>query len=393
MAGRRRPGRGRPADQGACAWRQRPASERAEPAPALVHGLLLRAARRHRRARLRHRRSLAGGHDGRPGLRADPRLPRQGCARRHRSAARARGADRVARRDAGGWARRYRARARARLGHRRHGRAGAAVVPLLAAAAGRCPHVLDPARRGGGDVRDGRGWVGLARRGDPPGELMLRAAGLVKSYRAPSGMPIRVLAGVDLTVKGGEIVVVAGPSGSGKSTLLNVLGLLEDGDGGEVWFEDTRVSALGRSARSQARGRYVGFLFQSFLLLPSLTALENVLLAARYVGRSGAAMRRRARELLAEVGVADRMDHFPAQLSGGEQQRVAFCRAVLNDPPLLLADEPTGNLDDANGAVILGALRGRARAGAAVVVVSHRPEAAAGASALYRLRGGVVESS
>jgi ABC-type lipoprotein export system ATPase subunit len=222
---------------------------------------------------------------------------------------------------------------------------------------------------------------------------MLRATGLVKSYRSRSGSPIRVLAGVDLTVKGGDLVVVTGPSGSGKSTLLNVLGLLEDGDGGEIWFEDARVSSLGRAAKSRVRGRYVGFLFQSFLLLPSLTALENVLLAARYVGRSGAPARRRAMELLEEVGVADRVDHFPPQLSGGEQQRVAFCRAVLNDPPLLLADEPTGNLDDANGAVILGALRGRARAGAAVVVVSHRPEAATGASALYRLRGGVLESS
>jgi ABC-type lipoprotein export system ATPase subunit len=222
---------------------------------------------------------------------------------------------------------------------------------------------------------------------------MLRAAGVLKSYRAPSGRPIAVLAGVDLAVKGGELVVVTGPSGSGKSTLLNVLGLLEDSDGGEVWYEDVRVSALGRAARSRARGRYVGFLFQSFLLIPSLTALENVLLAARYVGRPDSTARRRARDLLEEVGVADRVDHFPAQLSGGEQQRVAFCRAVLNDPPLLLADEPTGNLDDANGAVILGALRGRARAGAAVVVVSHRPEAATGASALYRLRGGVLESA
>ncbi len=222
---------------------------------------------------------------------------------------------------------------------------------------------------------------------------MLRAAGLLKSYRAPSGAAIRVLAGVDLAVKGGEIVVVTGPSGSGKSTLLNVLGLLEDSDGGDIWFEDARVSALGRAGKSHARGRYVGFLFQSFLLLPSLTALENVLLAARYVRRAGAAaIRRRAIELMQDVGMADRMEHFPAQLSGGEQQRVAFCRAVLNDPPLLLADEPTGNLDDANGAVILDALRGRARAGAAVVVVSHRPEAAVGASALYRLRGGVLES-
>jgi len=221
---------------------------------------------------------------------------------------------------------------------------------------------------------------------------MLRAVGLVKSYRAPSGAPIRVLGGVDLTVKAGEIVVVTGPSGSGKSTLLNVLGLLEDGDGGDVWYQDDRVTALGRAARSRARGGYVGFLFQSFLLLPSLTALENVLLAARYVGRSGPATRRRALDLLAEVGVADRRDHFPPQLSGGEQQRVAFCRAVLNDPPLLLADEPTGSLDEANGAVILAALRSRARAGGAVVVVSHRPEAAVGASTVYRLRDGALES-
>ena len=217
------------------------------------------------------------------------------------------------------------------------------------------------------------------------------AVGLVKSYRAPTGRPIRVLDGIDLTVKGGELAVITGPSGSGKSTLLNVLGLLEDGDSGEIWFEDTRVSGLGRAAKSRARGRYIGFLFQSFLLLPSLTALENVMLAARYVRRAGGVTRRRAIELLQEVGVGERMDHFPAQLSGGEQQRVAFCRAVLNDPPLLLADEPTGNLDDANGAVILDALRGRARAGAAVVVVSHRPEAAVGANVVYRLRSGVLD--
>ena len=221
---------------------------------------------------------------------------------------------------------------------------------------------------------------------------MLWAVGFVKSYRAPTGKPIPVLVGADLAVKSGELAVVIGPSGSGKSTFLNVLGLLEDADGGEIWFEDTRVSGLGRAGKSRARGRSVGFLFQSFLLLPSLSALENVLLAGRYVRRSSAATRRRAIELLQEVGVRDRMDHFPAQLSGGEQQRVAFCRAVLNDPPLLLADEPTGNLDDANGAVILDALRGRARAGAAVVIVSHRPEAAVGASAVYRLRGGVLES-
>ncbi len=221
---------------------------------------------------------------------------------------------------------------------------------------------------------------------------MLRATGLVKSYRAPSGAPIRVLADTELTVKEGEFVVVTGPSGSGKSTLLNVLGLLEDADGGETWYADERVSALGRNAKSRARARHVGFVFQSFLLLPSLTALENVELAARYAGRPAAAARRRALALLEELGVVDRKDHFPPQLSGGEQQRVAYCRAVLNDPPLLLADEPTGNLDAANGAVILDGLRRRAHVGAAVVLVSHRPEAVAGATAVYRLHNGVLEA-
>ncbi|OLB98361.1 MAG: hypothetical protein AUH30_07975 [Candidatus Rokubacteria bacterium 13_1_40CM_68_15] len=122
---------------------------------------------------------------------------------------------------------------------------------------------------------------------------MLRARGLVKTYRAPAGPRIRVLDGVDVDVRRGDLVVIAGASGSGKSTLLNVLGLLEDTDAGEVWFDGERVSALGRSARSRARGRFVGFVFQSFLLLPSLTALDNVVLAARYVDRGGADPRRR----------------------------------------------------------------------------------------------------
>jgi ABC-type lipoprotein export system ATPase subunit len=220
---------------------------------------------------------------------------------------------------------------------------------------------------------------------------VLEARGLVKSYRAPDGTAIRVLDGVTLTVEAGRLAVVLGASGSGKSTLLNVVGLLEDADAGEVRLGGDTVSALGRSARSRARGRSIGFVFQSFLLLPSLTALDNVLLAARYVGRAGADARRRARDLLAQFGVLERQHHYPPQLSGGEQQRVAFCRAVLNDPPLLLADEPTGNLDDANGRVILDALRARARAGAAVVVVSHRADAVAGADAVYRMREGRLD--
>jgi len=212
----------------------------------------------------------------------------------------------------------------------------------------------------------------------------------VKSYRAPDGAAIQVLDGVDLSVPPGCLAVVLGASGSGKSTLLNVIGLLEDADEGDVIVNGERVSALSRSAKSRARGRYFGFVFQSFLLLPSLTALDNVLLAARYADR-GLDARRRAHQLLGRFGVLERQAHFPPQLSGGEQQRVAFCRAVLNDPPVLLADEPTGNLDDANGRVILDALRERARAGAAVVMVSHRPEAVSSADALYRMREGRLE--
>src|SRR5438552_499947 len=176
---------------------------------------------------------------------------------------------------------------------------------------------------------------------------MLRAEGIVKTYRGPSA-PIPVLAGIDFSVEAGEFAVVAGPSGSGKSTLLNVLGLLEDADGGTVWFRDVAVTTLSRSDQSRHRGRFVGFVFQAFLLLPSLTALDNVLLAGRYVGALGAEGRRRASTLLEQFGMGERGAHYPRELSGGEQQRVAFCRAIFNDPPLILADEPTGNLDDDN---------------------------------------------
>ena len=216
---------------------------------------------------------------------------------------------------------------------------------------------------------------------------MLQARGLSKSFKGPSG-PVPVLDGVDLRVEAGQLVAITGSSGSGKSTLLNLLGLLEDAEAGEVWFGADRVSAWSRSAKSAARGRRVGFVFQSFLLLPSLTALDNVLLAARYVGGVDGTRRRRALDLLETFGLTARAAHYPAQLSGGEQQRVAFCRAVLNEPPLLLADEPTGNLDDANGAVILAALRARARAGSAVVVVTHRHDVARDATNVLELRAG-----
>jgi len=220
---------------------------------------------------------------------------------------------------------------------------------------------------------------------------MLVVEGIWKSFRAPSGGMIPVLRGADLRVRAGELAIISGASGSGKSTLLNVMGLLEDADAGVVSYGGEPVTRLSRAARNQARGRFVGFVFQSFLLIPSLTALDNVLLAARYVGRGGVTARRRAIALLDEFGLGARRDHYPPQLSGGEQQRVAFCRAVFNDPPLLLADEPTGNLDDANGRVISEAFRDRTARGCAVVVVSHRPDAFLATESVYRLQDGRVE--
>jgi ABC-type lipoprotein export system ATPase subunit len=216
---------------------------------------------------------------------------------------------------------------------------------------------------------------------------VLRAESLVKTYRGRSA-PIRVLGGVDLRVDRGELAVIAGASGCGKSTLLNVLGLLEDPEAGAVWFGDVCVSALSRTDKSRQRGRTVGFVFQSFLLLPSLTALDNVLLAGKYVGVRKADARPRALSLLEQFGVLERRQHYPREMSGGEQQRVAFCRALFNDPPLLLADEPTGNLDDDNAALIMKALRARAQGGGAVVVVTHRADAVAGAGAVYLLENG-----
>jgi ABC-type lipoprotein export system ATPase subunit len=222
--------------------------------------------------------------------------------------------------------------------------------------------------------------------------MLVRAVGLSKVYRDPAGQPVPVLGGVELEAKGGECVAVMGASGSGKTTLLSLLGLLEPPDGGEIWFDDRRVSPLGRRAQCRVRGASIGFVFQSFLLIAGLTALENVLLAARYIGRDRREAEREALALMARLGVAHRTGHYPAQLSGGEQQRVAFCRAVLNGPPVVLADEPTGNLDDEHARVILTELRALARErGTAVILVTHRADAAAMADRILRLGQGRLE--
>jgi putative ABC transport system ATP-binding protein len=222
--------------------------------------------------------------------------------------------------------------------------------------------------------------------------VLVRAVALAKSYRGGGGAPVPVLLGVDLEVKAGEFISIVGASGSGKSTLLNLLGLLEPPDAGEIWFDDERVSHLGRFAQARVRGTRIGYVFQAFLLVSSLTALDNVLLAARYVGRDRRAAHGEAMRLMERLGVAHRRNHYPAELSGGEQQRVAYCRAVLNAPPLLLADEPTGNLDDEHARVVLGELGMQARErGTSVILVTHGGGTAAHTDRCLRLRGGRLE--
>ena len=198
----------------------------------------------------------------------------------------------------------------------------------------------------------------------------LSARGLSQTYELGPER-LEVLKGVDLDVARGEVVFLRGPSGAGKSTLLYILAGLEHPRGGSVSFEGEQLFALGRDRLATLRNRRMGFVFQSYFLLPELTALENVMLPAML---GGAKRREEARRLLDLVGLSGRLDHLPSQLSGGEQQRVAIARALINDPGILFADEPTGNLDAATGAGIIDLLLGLARQdGRTFVAVTHDP--------------------
>jgi len=223
--------------------------------------------------------------------------------------------------------------------------------------------------------------------------LLYRVRGVSKSFRSGTER-IRVLEGLDLDLRAGEVVAVLGASGVGKSTLLHVLGLLARPEAGSLELEGADLSAAGGAARDRVRNRSIGFVFQFFHLVPELTALENVLLPARIetglLAWPGAAAgrRERARGLLDRVGLTPRSRHRPAQLSGGERQRVAIARALMNDPRVLLCDEPTGNLDpDTSRGVwdVLRAFRGTDRA---ILVVTHNETLAADADRVFRLVGG-----
>ncbi len=221
--------------------------------------------------------------------------------------------------------------------------------------------------------------------------VAVRAAGLTKTYQ-DGVRRVEVLRGVDLTVEPGEMVAIVGPSGSGKSTLLHLLGALDRPDGGSVEVGGQSLKALWGASMAAFRNRTIGFVFQFHQLLPDFTALETVMLPGRIAGLDPGLVLENARRLLLEVGLAERLDHFPNQLSGGERQRVALCRALVLEPPLLLADEPTGNLDPASGDNVFQLLLDlQARHRTTGILVTHNPEIAERCTRIQRLDGGVLQ--
>ncbi len=218
---------------------------------------------------------------------------------------------------------------------------------------------------------------------------MIALEGIRKTYKQ-GGNEIRALDGIDLAIGRGDHIAIMGPSGSGKSTLLNVLGALDKPDSGSYRFENDDVALLDDDGASRLRNRRIGFVFQSFHLLPRLTVLENVLLPLRYSDEIDAAADARARHLLDRVGLADRIDHRPGELSGGQMQRAAIARSLVMQPPLLLADEPTGNLDSRSAADVLALLKELNGEGQTLVIVTHDPEVAARAQRSVHLRDGRI---
>jgi putative ABC transport system ATP-binding protein len=221
---------------------------------------------------------------------------------------------------------------------------------------------------------------------------VIRLRALDKAYRV-GGRPLPVLQGLDLDVAEGEFVAITGSSGSGKSTLLNVLGILDDYDSGTYHLGDVLVKDLSEREAATYRNRYVGFVFQSFHLLPFKTATENVALPLYYAGVGRRERNARALELLDRMGMADRAEHLPSQLSGGQKQRVAIARALVTDPRVVLADEPTGALDSHTSAEILDVIDEIHSRGTTVVVVTHEPDVASRADRIIRLRDGRIEAA
>jgi putative ABC transport system ATP-binding protein len=225
---------------------------------------------------------------------------------------------------------------------------------------------------------------------DVPRDAVIVTRNLQREYDM-GGEVVRALRGVDVTIRKNEFVAVMGPSGSGKSTLMNLIGCLDSPTGGEYWLNGHRVSELGDDALARIRNKEIGFVFQTFNLLPRATALHNVELPLVYAGMGSKARRRQAAEALGRVGLSDRMQHRPNELSGGQRQRVAIARALVNQPSILLADEPTGNLDSTTSEEILALFQGLHREGQTIVLVTHEHDIAEHALRQVHLKDGRVE--
>ncbi len=212
---------------------------------------------------------------------------------------------------------------------------------------------------------------------------------IVKIYRT-GDVELRALDGVSFSVERGEFVSIMGHSGSGKSTMMNILGCLDVPDGGEYALDGERTDRLSKDALAKIRNAKIGFVFQGFNLLPRATALENVELPLIYAGVSGKARKERGKNALERVGLADRMGHRPSQMSGGQQQRVAIARALVGEPPLILADEPTGNLDTKTSAEIMDLFVALNREGKTIILVTHEPDIAEYSARTIRFQDGRI---
>ncbi|UCC71219.1 MAG: ABC transporter ATP-binding protein [Gemmatimonadota bacterium] len=221
--------------------------------------------------------------------------------------------------------------------------------------------------------------------------LVICTEGIRKVYRLGK-VEVEALRGVDLVIEDGEYVAIMGPSGSGKSTLMHIIGCLDSPSAGEYWLDGERVSDLRGRRLARIRNRKVGFVFQNFNLLPRVDIVENTALPLRYTGGIRRKERRlRASAVLEQLGLGDRLQHKPDELSGGERQRVAIARALVNDPAMLLADEPTGNLDSDTSREILRVFRELRGRGHTIVIVTHDPNVAAEAERVVRLTDGAIE--
>ncbi|PJR04387.1 ABC transporter ATP-binding protein [Avrilella dinanensis] len=219
---------------------------------------------------------------------------------------------------------------------------------------------------------------------------IIKVSGLKRDFALGSGW-IQVLKGIDLHIEKGEYVALMGPSGSGKSTLMNILGCLDTPTSGEYILNGKDVSKMNDNELAEIRNKEIGFVFQTFNLLPRTTALDNVALPMVYAGKNKTERTQRASEVLTQVGLEDRMDHQPNQLSGGQRQRVAVARALVNNPSIILADEPTGNLDTKTSIEIMGLFDEIHAQGNTVILVTHEEDIAEHAHRIIRLRDGVIE--